>query len=290
MANETLLASKITIGNAISAAISGAFVNKAHLLPLVYTESFPDNTNVIKFRKSGYLDSAIVAENTAYTYSGSSVLTDSSVSCTAEKSVLATKTSVEAVRFGTSAGSLERIAGEQASGHGRQFDTQVKTLFSSVTNAVIAATTLTKNDCLDARYNIAAATKGAFSGQLVGSLHFKGANELRKEMTSITATAWSNSSMLGLLGVPQPGKPSGEVLGIQFYESDGHPTTGGDNIQCVWDPTMAFAAGVDGRNGAYSSIYEPSTANGVLWEIMSWLFFKVVLWNDTAACKLRSDS
>lgn len=290
---DTDLNNFITIGNALSALMGPAFVNHAQFLSLVRTEPFPDTSNVLKVPIGGYLTAANLGELSNYSYSASptSELLDTSVSCTAEKAIVGSRFSVEADRFAKPWANLPRIATEQGSAHGRLFDANLKTLFSSVTNVVTATTTMTKDNILDALYNIQAAMKGAFSGSLVMAGHYKAVSEIRKELTSITATAFSNMELLGLIGKPTPGKNYvGNFAGVDVYQTDGLPTTGGDNISCVWDPMHAFYAGVDGINGFRTSLKEPSAINGVAWELLTWTFFKVIAWRDTAACAIRSDT
>lgn len=291
MSYETELANLITIGNAVAAVTGEAFVNKAQGLPLVVTEVFPDNTNVIKFPIDGSYVAETVAESTDYSYSANSEWTETSVSCTAKKTVLGTKVTVEAARFGAGRANLNKAAVKHGEAHARLFDADLKALFSSIATGVTATSTLTKDNILEARYNIVAAMKGAFSGKLVAMLDYKGVNEIQKELTSITATAFGNLEMLGILGMPVKGNGyAGHVLGVDVYQTDGLPTSGGDDVGCVWDPTACFAAGVDGRDGLNNTLKDPAAINGLSTEILTWTFFKIVEWRDTAGCRLLSDT
>lgn len=291
MAYETELANFITIGNAVSAYLGPAFVAKAQGMPFVFKEVFPDNTNVIKFRKAGYLVAETVAESTDYTYSANSKLTDSMVSCTAEKHVAGHKMTVEAQRFGGSSASLQRAANEMAAAHARLFDTKLKALFSSISGGVTATSTLVKDNLIDARYTVVSTMKDGFSGKLVGFFDYKGVSELQKELTNITATAFSNMNMLGVLGMPrQADGYAGNVLGIDIYQTDGLPTSSSDDVACVWDPMHCFGAGVDGQNGFYTSVKEPAAINGISTELLSWTFYKIVEVNDGAGVRVLSDT
>lgn len=291
MAYETELANLITIGNAVSAATGKAFVNGAQGLSLVYTEPFPDNTNVIKFAVEGSYTAETVAESTDYSYSASSEYTETSVSCTAKKSVLGTKITVEAARFGAGRARLERQALLHGQAHARLFDADLKALFSSIAGGVTATSTLVKDNLIDARYSVVAAMKGAFSGKLVAMLDYKGVSEIQKELTSITATAFGNMQMLGVLGMPNPANGyAGNVVGIDVYQTDGLPTSGSDDIGCVWDPSACFAAGVDGRDGLNNTLKDPAAINGLSTEILTWTWWKIVEWRDTAGCRVLSDT
>lgn len=291
MANETELGNFIIVGNALSAVMGKAFVNGAQGLPLVHAEPFPDNTNVIKATIAGTLTAETVAESTDYTYSSSSELTDTSVSCTAKKTVLGTKITVEAARFAGAASRLDRIANEHGNAHARLFDADLKALFSSIATGVTATTVLTKDNIIDARYNVVAAMKGAFSGRLVGMFDYKGVSEIQKELSSISATAFGNMEMLGVLGMPNPANGyAGNVIGVDIYQTDGLPTSGGDDVACVWDPSACWFAGVDGREGLNNSLKDPAAINGLSTEILTWTFFKIVEWRDTAGCRVLSDT
>jgi hypothetical protein len=291
VAYESELGNFIIEANAVSALMGPAFVNASQFLPLVRTETFPDTSNVIKVPISGYLVAETVAESTDYSYSASSELTDTSVTVTAKKAVQGSKFTVEADRFGKPHANLGRIGDEMSAAHGRLFDYDFKALINSISTVVTATTVLTKDNLLDASYNVFAATKGAHSGKLVGAFDFKGVNEIRKELTSITATAFGNKEMLGILGNPGGGiNYAGNCVGIDIYQTDGLSTTGSDDQACVWDPALAFYAGVDGVAGFRSSVKEPSAINGLSWELLTWTFFKVAIWRNTAACQVRSDT
>lgn len=291
MANETELGNLITIGNAVSSAMGEAFVASAIGLSLVQTEAFPDNTNTIKVRIAGSLTAETVAESTDYSYSASSELTDSSFSCVAKKSVLGTKITVEAARFGAGQANLARIAQEHGRAHARLFDSDLKALFSSVATAVTASTVLTKDNLIDARYNVVSAMKGAYSGRLVGMFDYKGVSEIQKELTSISASAFGNMEMLGVLGQPQAGNGyAGNLVGIDIYQTDGLPTSASDDVACVWDPSAGFFAGVDGRDGLNNTLKDPAAINGLSTEVLTWTFFKVIEWRDTACCRVLSDT
>lgn len=289
MANENEVINLALPTDAISVAMSEAFVVRAIGLPLVYTESFAPNTNVLKFRKKGSVTAQTVGEGANYTVDANSELSDASVSCTAEKKVMSTTHTVEQQRFGGQMGQLSRYITEHAAAHARLFDSDLKTLFSSFTNNVTATSTLTKDDILDGRYNVVSNMKGAFSGNLVAMIDHKGANELDKELSDTAATVFANQQNLGILGTAPQGTPKGELFGIQVYETDGLPTDVSDDVGAIFDPSACFAAGVDGSNGFYSEVR--FTGNqGLHYELTTWTYFKIVLWNNTAGCGIKSDT
>ena len=122
MANENELSNLQLPTDAISAAMSEAFVAKAFYLPLVYTEEFPDDSKVLKFRKRGSGTAQTVAEGGNYTVDANSEITDSSVSATAEKKVFSTTHTVEQGRFGGIMGKLPRYVDEHSRAIARLFD------------------------------------------------------------------------------------------------------------------------------------------------------------------------
>lgn len=289
MAYETELSNLVTIGNAISALASPALVKAAIGLGLVHAETFSTDTNVIKFRKNGNVVAETLAESTAYTPSASSELTDSSITCTAVKAVVASKLSVEALRFGTSAASLERLAQEHGYALGRAFDAALLALFTGFSTGITATTVLTKDNLLDAAYNVRAGMKGAGGGKLVGVFDYKGVNEIRKELTSISASAFSNPSLLQLVEkIPEPSALAGEFAGIEIYETDGLGTSGGDDIGAVFHPEYAFCAGLGGD--VKTAVQFLGGSGGFVYEISSHFFYDVKEWNDAAGCKVLSDT
>lgn len=285
MANETELSNFVTIGNAVSTLMSPAFKEASIMLNLCHTENFPDNTNVIKFRKSGSLTAEALAESTAYSYSASSELTDTSVSATAAKVVAASKVTVEALRFGTGSANMERIAQEQGRAIARMYDDDVIALFDNFATTQTATSVLTVDDMITAQYKVYNGNVPV--GKLAAVLEYKGAHEIRKEIQSTGGTPWSNMSMLEILnGTPQPNGYVGSVAGMDVYQTTGMPTGGGDDYALVFNPQWTFAAGL---GGAFSTNvwYDPVS---FLYVVSSFMFYNVVEWNDTAGCSLLSDT
>lgn len=291
MSYETEAANFITLGAAIAEYLGPAFVQNSQLMPHVVTQVFSQSSNQIKFTKDGYLVAEDLAESTNYSYSASSELTETSITITGTKRALGTKLTVEAARFGGPRANMANLMKKAGEAHARWFDTKVKALFSGLSGGVTASSTLTKDNILDARYTVESTMLDAFSGSLVGYFGFKGINSLRKEITNVTATAFSNRELLGILGKPGNGRGYvGELFGVDLYQTSGLPTSGGDDIQPVFDPMHTFGAGVDGSNGFDFSISAPSAINGVSTELLTWLFFGVGEINDGAGVRVLSDS
>lgn len=281
----------VTEAYAIAGMMGPAYVSASFGMSVVQTEQFSDTSNTIRIPISGSLTAEIVAESTPYEFSANGELTDTYVTCTAEKSVVSSRVSVEALRFGGSTASLQRIAREHALAHARLFDSKLKALFPSLSQSVTATSTLIKDNLLDARYYIDAGTAGNESGSLVAVIDHKGKSEITKELTSITASAFSNMELLSLVKLQVPGaKPVGDLAGIEVFQTDGLTTSGGDDVGAVFDPAQCYFAGVDVANGFNVLIHNPRADNGLTYEVLSWTFFKVVEWRDGAGCKVLSDT
>ena len=248
MAYESELGNFIHQTDVVAGSLTEAFVTKDNVFPLIRTEVFPNTTNVIKFAKGSSLVAEGVSESTAYTFSASSELSDTATTVTGTKKMVASKLTLEALRFGAPYNQLERIGREQASALVRLAASELKTLFSSVATAVTASTVLTKDNLLDARYNVVKSTKGAHGPKLVGYFDYKGMNEIAKELTDTDASAFNAQVNLGVIGISQASGAKGELFDIVLFETDGLPTSGGDDVACVWDPGLAFVGGVDGIN------------------------------------------
>lgn len=286
MANETEISNFIIRANEISAAISPAFVDASVCMNLVHAETCSDSSNVIKFRKAGSLTAATLAESTAYTFSASSELTDSSITATAAKAAIVSKLTVEAMRFGTPRAKIATLAEEQGRALARLFDDTVIALFTGFSQLVTATSTLTVDNLLDAQYTIFSG--GVPPGRLAFVGHYKGVNELGKVALNTNAAAFTNPNFLQLIGQPQANNFKGQIADIDVYQTSGHATTGGDNRQAMFHPLYAFCCAL---GGAFESEVSPLLLSTGFWkEVASWMYFDVKEWNDLAGVEVRSDS
>lgn len=287
------IADTVTAGNAISAMISPAFKQAAVCLNLTHAETCPDNTNVIKFRKSGSLIAEAVNEGAVYIPSdANSDINDTSVTCTAAKVMVSSPISREAQRFGGGAAAFPRVAAEQGRAIGRKYDADFLALIASITNSATAGTTLDTDTFLTGQYNVYNSLTPP--GPLTALLDFKGVLELQKLVVNAGAAIWTNAYSLPLVGgAPQANNFKGNFLGVDVYQTTGFPTTGGDNRQVIFNPEYAFCAAIGG--GVTTEIYY--TGNGVASQVpgvsdvvQSYIFYAVQIYNNTAACQLRSDT
>lgn len=291
MSYENELGNVVNVTDIVSSIMSPAFLNNAIGLALVHAEPFPDNTNVIKALKSGYTTAMAVSEGSNFTYGSTTELTDSSVTITGTKKVASSMITVDSLRFGGPPAQIERFLREQGAALGKLFDTELKALFASVTNTSTASSTLTATEILTGRYYVRSAMKGAHSGRLVCMLDYKGVKELDLVLSAITGTPYANQIPLGVLGTARvnPAHYRGNLYGIDIYETDGLPTHSSDDQGCMWDPEVAFFAGVDGASG-FKTENRFTGSQGLWYELVSWAFWNVGIWNNTAACCIESDT
>lgn len=286
------MADTVQIGNAISAAISPAFKEASIGMGLVYAETCSPASQVIKFRKSGSLIAEAVTEGAAYAASdANSDINDTSVTATAAKIAVASPISVEAMRFGGGAANVARVAAEQGRALARKFDDDLLALFDSVTNTATATSTLDTDTLLTGQYKVMDSLVPP--GPLVAVLDNKGAAELRKLVANAGAAIYSSQYNSPLFGTPSQNNFIGNLLGIDIYQTTGLSTTGGDDQGLIFNPNYAFCAAMGGSvesvvqfSGMGVALLIPGFSDIVL----SWLFYGVALWNDAAACEIRSDT
>lgn len=289
MANETELSNMIYATDIVANELTPAFVQRDNILGIVKTFPTPDNTNVVKVAKAGSLTAAAGTESTAYSFGAGSELTDTATTLTATRHEVASKITIEALRFGSPFNELSRTLREQGEALNRLLASDFKSLFSSVSGSVTAASILTKDDLLDAKYNVVSSTLGAGSRMLVAMVDHKGSNELQKELSDSGASVFNSTIDLGgLMGVADAGAPKGEIFGIAVYETSGLPTDSGDDIGLVWDPELAFTASID-PNGVTAQVKNPESQEPWL-EVFSYMFWSIGEHADSAACQLKSDT
>lgn len=287
------IADCVIVGNAISTMISPALKEAVFSMPLIHVEECPPTTNVIKFRKSGSLVAEAVTEGAVYTPSdANSDINDTSVTATAVKIAVASPLTVEAIRFGAGAADIPRVAAEQARAIGRKFDDDFLALVDSITNVATASTTMSVDTLLEGQYNVYNALVP--TGGLAAVLHFKQAYELKKVIASSGAAQYSNQSQISILnGIPQANGFVGNFLGVDIYQTTGLSTTGGDTQGVIFDPRIAFAAAIGGSIDTmveWTGYGVASNIPGFSYAAESWIFYHIVVWNNTAASELRSDT
>lgn len=270
---------------AISALAAPAFVESSKALAHGHIVQLPSIATV-KFNKDGSFTAEIQTESGAYSFDSGDEFSQSAVSCTAQTYLHITKPTIQSERFSDGQFDDAKRARLQGEALARKFDATWLALFSSITNVVTATSILTKDNLIDAQYTVHNAMN--MDKRLHVMLGRKGRNEVRKELTNTTATAFGLRENLDLaIGKIQPNGFVGEFADMLIFNTSGLPTTGGDNVQAVYDPEWAFGFAVDQTLRTRSQF----VASGGMWtEIATWFFGNACLWNDAAACKLRSDS
>lgn len=291
MAYETERANIIQQTNVISDAISPALVQRVVVAPLIYSEDLPATTPVKLFRKDGYLTAEEVNESAVLAVDGAEQeVTQSSITATAVKLAAASIVTVEAERFGQlNAAQIARYIGEAIA---RDWDDEVLALFSGVSGTVTCTSTAVAEKLLDAVYTVRSSTAGVSSGMLTAVLDYKAILELRKDIITSAASVWTQPSLTSLLaGVTATNGYVGDLPGVRLYETNGLPTSGTDDIACVFDGALAFASmaspSVDVRAKWLGA---GDGTRGFATEYTGHFFCDVVEWNDGAACGFLSDT
>jgi hypothetical protein len=283
MAYETELANMVHQTDVVAGIAAEAFTTVDSIWPLIQSQQFPDVTNVILFPKLGTIEAAAGTQSTALTYAATHEVTGT-------RKETAVKMTLEQLRFGGPYNTMERAIQQAVGAFSRLAASELKTLFSSISGGVTATTVLEKDNLLDARYTVRSTVKSASrSSKLVGYFDYKGLKELSKELTDTSASAFAQQVNLGVIGDAKSGTPKGELFDIVLFETDGLPTSGGDDVACIWDPSLCFCAGVDGINGFKYEITRP-TSQTPWFELYAYTFWNIKEWHDGAGVKVLSDT
>lgn len=289
VANVTELANSTTIGNELSALSSPALVKSVVMINLMYAENLPERTNVKKFRKNGSLTATNPqAEATALAIGSGGELTDSGADATAAKAAIVSGISVEEQKFGTI--DLERVGNEQFGAIARAVDTDGLSMFSGLSTSVTSTSVLTIDDVMLGQFNIYNSNCPNQEVPLSTVVAPRAGYNLKKELINSGASVWTNPAMLGLFnGAPvQPNGYIGSIPGVSdFYQTTGHATSGGDDVQAIFHPMWAFAGMFDAVPTSWLS---NKGSEGFFTELASYYFYDVVEWNDLCGVKLLSDT
>lgn len=286
------LSDNIIVGNAISAQISPAFKEASIWMSLVAAQTCPPDSNVIKFRKSGSLIAEAVTEGAVYVASdANTLLADTSVTATAVKVASGGVFTHESERFGAGSSSVSRYGSEQGRALARKFDDDCLALIDSITNVATATSTLDTDTILTGKYHVNNSLVPP--GPMTAVIDFKGAMELQKLIANSGAAIYSSQYNSPLFGTPAANNFIGNYLGVDFYQTTGLSTTGSDDQGVIFNPLYAFGAAMGGSVYTDVQFTGPGVVDqipGMSTYIMSWMYYNVVVWNNTAACELRSDT
>lgn len=288
---RTDMADTVQIGNAISALMGPELRNATFGMNLVYSETCPDSTNKIKFRKSGYVIAESVAEGAVYVPSdANSDITDTAVEVTAAKIAVASPISYEAQRFGAGAANLPRFASAQARAIGRKFDDDLKALFDSITSVATTPGALDNDTLLLAVYRVHAGLIPP--GPMVAVGDFKQVNDLTRVAANSGAAQYANTSQIAILGAnPAPNGFVANYLGVDLYQTSGLSTTESLYQGAVFNPMWAFASAMGGSivtEIMKTGMGVQSQVAGFSDVVLSHIFYGIAVWHNEAACELRS--
>lgn len=286
VSNVTELGNSVNITDVLAAGIAPAFTKANCMIGLMHSEGLPQGTLTAKLTKQGSLVAASLAEATALGPDANGELTDTSVSCTIAKCAVVTGVSVEQQQFGNiSAG---RVAAEHGSAIGRFVDNDALSLFSSVSAAVTSASVLTVDDVMLGQYNIYASECPNREVPLKVVLGHRAHYNIRKELTQSGESVWTNQKELTVLGGPaQSNCYAGSLGALDFYATSGHATSGGDTVQAIFHPMWAFAGFFAPSPTTW---VENEGRGGFFTAYATYYFYDVLIWNNSAATKLLSDT
>lgn len=289
MANETVLADIGHATDEVSDGISAALVDAIRMVPLIYKENLPGDSNIKLFRKAGSLTAATIAEVAGVS---PQQYQETEITATATKTGLVSRLSVEAQTFSRSTNQQLMMA--QGNAIGRDLDGDVVDLFDAFATTVTSTSIATVDDIFDCMFNINN-SNGGTGTLLVAALGNKQINEIKKEIFSSGAAALAQPSLTTLLGdgLAENGF-RGTLPGAAVYEVDTTlDTGGGDDKSLVFNPANTFAGmysqGVQTRV-RWVGDDDGAGGQGFYDEISSWVFGVVVEWNDLGGCTLSSDT
>jgi hypothetical protein len=273
----------------VSDAMAAALVQKIMMVPLIYSEDIPAETNVKVFKQDGKVEAVTLAESAPYTFNADSEIVQSSFTATATKKVVGSKLTVEAGRY---RGEDEiSVATRQGEGIGRALDNEIFALFGSFANSVGATgTALAGATILDAAFTVKEAL-AAGEQRLRGVFDYKGLNELKTEVNASGSALYGNDAMSSFvtdLFQSNTDTPRGFVThfgGVDLYESAGVTDDGTDDTGLVFNPEMAIAGIYDPSISVWML---PKGSEGLYTEIMSWTFSDAIEWVDLAGCRVIS--
>lgn len=288
MANETELANIGHATDEVSDGISAALVNNVVLMPLIYSEDLPADSNVKLFRKAGSLAAAAVAESSGV---APVEYTETEITATAAKHAAVSRLTVEAQTF--SRITNEALIAEQGRGIARDIEDEIYDLFGAFATSVDAGVSMDTDTIMDCVFNVFNANAGMGS-TLIAALDYSQVNDLRKQLLTSGAAVFSQPQQSTLLqgAMGNANGFAGSLPGVDVYQITAFTDSGNDE-GLVFNPANAFASmmspGVQTRVRWVGDDDGSGTA-GFYDELASWMFYDVVEWNDLAGCQALSDS
>jgi hypothetical protein len=284
--NITEYGNAITYPKVLSDLMAPAFVKATCMMNLIHAEDLPALSMVKQFTKDGSLTAATLAQSTALAIDSNGELTRTAVDATASKCAVSSGISVEALRFSDI--DLDTIATRQASAIARFVDNDALSLLGGFSTAVTSVAGLTIDDIQLGQYNIYNSECPNKEVPLAVVIAHKGHYEIKKEIQSSGASAWTSQAMLGILQArPQANCYAGSLPNLDFYATSGFGTSGGDNQQGIFHPMWALAGMFD---TAPVLVTNMKGSEGLYQEAVSYYFYDIVEWNDAAGVNLNSNT
>lgn len=287
VANITEQGNLVTIGNALSAYLSPAFVKSTCAMNLIHVEGLPVGAGTKKFIKKGSLTSASLAESTALAPDANGELNDTSVTSTIAKIAVVSGVSVEATDLvGLT---LDRIAEEHGAAIGRGVDNDILSLASGLSVSVTSTSVFTIDDAMLGQFSIYNSETPNKEVMLQCILNPKAHYNVKKEMIQSGASAWQNQTFLEVLqSTPKQNCYVGSIPGLaDFYATTGFGTSGGDTYSMIFHPMWAFA-------GCFAPApvtwIKQKGAEGFYTEVATYFLYDVLELNDLAGVGLLSDT
>lgn len=293
MANETILSGINRIERVYSDSISADYTKKVVVVPLISGEDLPNGTLVKSYKNQvAFSEGAAATVSEGGSFSTNTQLTNGQINLTAIKSAISSKISVEVSDFGVS--SDAEIVSAQSSAIARAVDTEVLALFTSFTaGTVTAAAVGVMDDIHDAVYLTHASTL-RYDSVLRAVIGLKFANAIKKEVANSGASQFSIPNRISILGEPggsiiAPNGYLGSLPGVDIFVTAGFSTSGGDNVQAVFDPADA----IEGIYGKGINTWAVKVGQGnpsFVVELSSYYWHAATLRRVGAGAKLLSDT
>lgn len=285
--NVGVISDTYTINRVLSAGAAPEFA-KASILPaLVYSEDMPEGmgTAAKAFRSEGAIadPSAVLAEATA-TSLGTAKADTVSVA-TAAKAVVAQGVAIEKIKYTMS--TLEGYSAAMARAISRFVDDDILDLFPSLTDQVDCAGDVTVDYLDEARLLIEENNCPGMNQNMAVVLSSRGARQLKADIRSSGGSAFMSERFLSIFdGNVQSNGFVGSLPGHDIFSTpSGFTDVSGQNAQAVFHPSYCFAGIFD---PSVSMIANLKGVEGLYWELVSYYFWDVVIWNNGAGCELLS--
>lgn len=246
MALETEFSNYITVAAFLDTAIAPYFRTAAIMPNLVHTVNFVGKSDSVKLRKAGSVSATAATESTPH---ATSEYTETSpATLVAGEIKVYMEISDKAIKFGEA--DLPSLAREAGVACAQKFDTDAMALFDSLHGGTQVGTSA--GDCTIANLATAMYTLEALNipGPYVFVLHPAQSFDIRNQLTTAGAVAWTNARDLAIFSGQPPVANGfkGEIFGASVFQSTNTESvnTNADWAGVCMSPQYALAAGFAG--------------------------------------------